>query len=62
MMHANEPALADAIWVLIPTYIVGTGQSQYVLDGGSMVHRIPYQRDITYNDICRQYTKYVTRK
>ena len=37
-----------------------TGQSQYVLDGGSLVHRIPCQRGTTYNDICRQYTNYVT--
>ena len=27
-----------------------------------MVHRIPWQRDTTYNDTCRQYTNYVTRK
>ena len=62
-MPANKPALADAIWALIPRDVVGsTGQSQYVLNGGSLVHRILWQRGTTYNDICRQYTKYVTRK
>ena len=63
MMPANKPALADAIWALIPRDVVGpTGQSQYILYGGSLVHRVPWQRGTTYNDICRQCTKYVTRK
>ena len=61
MRPANKHALADAIWALMPKYVVGpTGQSQYVLDGGSLVHRIPWQRVTTYNDICRLYTNYVT--
>ena len=63
MMPASKPALAGAIWALIPRDVVGpTGQSRYILYGGSMVHRIPWQRDTTYNDTCRQNTKYVTRK
>ena len=63
MMSANKPALADDIWALIPRDVVGpTGQSQYILYGGSLVHRIPWQRSTIYNDIGRQYTKYVTRK
>ena len=63
MMPANTPALADAIWALIHRDVVGpTGQSQYILYGGSLVHRIPWKRGTTYNDICRQCTKYVTRK
>ena len=53
MMPASKPALADAIWALIPRDVVGpTGQSRYILYGGSMVHRIPWQRDTTYNDTC----------
>ena len=63
MIPASKPALADAIWALIPRDVVGpTEQSQYIMYGGSMVHRIPWQRDTTYNDTCRQYAKYVTRK
>ena len=30
------------------------------VERGFLVHRIPWQRDTTYNDICRQYTNYVT--
>ena len=50
MRPANKPALADAIWVLMHKDVVEpTGQSQYVLDGWSLVHRIPWQRGTTYN-------------
>ena len=60
MRPANKPALADAIWVLMAKDVVGpTGQSQ---DGGSLEHRIPWQRGTTCNDICRLYTNYVTRR
>ena len=42
MRPANKPVRAYAIWALIPIDVVGpTGQSQYVLDGASLVHRIP---------------------
>lgn len=59
---ANKPALADAIWGLQPSEGIGpTGQRQYILDGGSLLHRIPWQRGTTYNDICKQYTNYVTK-
>ena len=52
MMPANTPALADAIWALIHRDVVGqTGQSQYILYAGSLVHRIPWQGGTTYNDI-----------
>ena len=57
-----KPALADAIWALMPKDVVWpTGQSQYAVDGGSLVQRIPWQRGTTYNDICRLYTNYITR-
>ena len=33
--QSSKPALADAIWALMPKDVVGpTGQSQYVLEGG----------------------------
>ena len=58
-----KPALADDIWAFMPKDVVGpTRQSQYASDGGSLVHRIPWQRGTTYNDICRLYIDYVTRR
>ena len=63
MRPANKSALADAIWVLMPKDVIGpTGQSQYILAGGSLVHRIPWQWGTTNNDTCRMYTNYVTRR
>jgi hypothetical protein len=38
------------------------GDRQYVLDGRSLLHRIPWTSGTTYDHICRQYTEYVTRK
>jgi hypothetical protein len=64
MRPANKPALADAIWALMPgDVVVAMGKSPYVfIDGGSLLHRIPWQRGSTYNDICNMYTRYVTKK
>ena len=62
MKPANKPALAYDLRALMPRDVVEpTEQSQYVLNGGSLVHQILWQRGTTYNDICMQYTKYVTR-
>ncbi|KAG1650842.1 hypothetical protein GQR58_027696 [Nymphon striatum] len=64
MRPANKPALADALWTLMPEDVAEPiGDScQYVLDGGSLLHRIPWSSGTTYSHICRQYTDYVTRK
>ena len=63
MRPANKPPLADAIWALMPKDVVGPiGQSLYVLDGGSLVHRIPWQRGTACHDTCRLYINYATRR
>ena len=63
MKPANKPELADDLWALIPRDVVEpTEQIQYVLNGQSLVHQLLWQRGTTYNDICRQYTNYVTRR
>ena len=33
---------------------------QYILDGGALLHRIPWQRGTTYDDICQHYCRYVS--
>ena len=35
---------------------------QIQLDGGALIHRIPWVRDSTYKDVCTLYTNYVRRK
>ena len=64
--QANKPALADAIW------IVGKGDDmhgapplaqdmQYVLDGGSLLYRLPWSRGATFGSICHMYVDYVKK-
>ena len=65
LREADKPAFADAIWHLSEphdTANVLQGTVQYVLDGGALLHRIPWPRGSTYKDICHRYTDYVTKK
>jgi len=66
LLHeADKPALSNAIWKItessVPKYISDDG-IQYVLDGGTLLQRIPWSRGSTYGEICHQYTEYVARK
>ena len=55
--------LANAIWnLLAPDISEITGEVQYVLDGGALIHRIPWTRGTTYQEICSVYTRYVSKK
>ena len=60
MKAANKPPLADAMWALIPQYVQGPSENDnmYVVDGGLLLHRIPWQKGSTYNSICQKYTDY----
>jgi len=65
LSEAKKPALADAIWGLIGPYVPADNVvdgSQYVLDGGALLQRIPWSHGSTYKDICHQYTEYVRKK
>jgi len=52
MKAANKPALADTIWALMPEDVQGLSDV-YVIDGSSLLHRIPWQKGSTYNKICQ---------
>jgi len=40
-----------------------SGEVQFVLDGGALLHRIPWPHSpITYNALCSLYTQYVVKK
>ena len=65
MNPAQKPGLADAIWsTLSPGAKTGpTTQVHYVLDGGALLHRVPWPRgNGTYRDVLAAYTSYVSRK
>jgi len=57
---ANKPVLADALWKLIPKdRSEPNGDIEYVLDGGALLHRLPWKHGNTYGEICQQYCQYV---
>ena len=61
LRQPQKPALADAIWAKLPPDT--TWYVQYVLDGGALLHRIPWLRGTaTYQDICNLSCKYFSKK
>jgi len=62
--QANKPALADAIWTITKNNQTGgpTGNVDFVLDGGALLHRVPWPRGITYDGICSLYVQYVANR
>ena len=39
-----------------------TGNVHFVLDGGAVLHRVPWPRGITYDAICSLYVQYVAKR
>ena len=63
LRESQKSVLANAIWNLLPQDIPGiSGEVKFVLDGGSLLQRIPWMQGATYKDICTAYTEYVTKK
>jgi len=64
--EANKPALADAIWsvwkgVDMPGAPPPTQEMDYVLDGGSLLYRLPWPRGTTFDSICTMYVNYIKK-
>ena len=64
MKTANKPVLADAMWELVSPNAPGPSEDDcvYVIDGGSLIHRIPWQKGSTYDTIYQNYMNYVKRR
>ena len=64
LREAQKSVLGDALWSQLESGTTESlGEVQYVLDGGSLLHRIPWPRGSpTYREICMLYCDYVTRK
>ena len=62
--QTNKPALANAIWER--TKELQTSQPSadvnYVIDGGSLLHHLPWPRDSTYDTVFSLGVQYITRK
>ena len=62
LLEADKPALAEAIWKQLPLAVRNTvlpQNVQYVLDGGALPHRIPWNSGETYERISSHYMRYV---
>lgn len=61
--EANKPVLAGEIWASVSSeYAEIPTEVQYVLDGGSLLQRIPWPKGTTYEGICNLYVDYITKK
>ena len=63
LLEPKKSSLADRIWnmtqansAIVPEY------SQFVLDGGSLLHRIMWNRGSSFESILNAYANYVNRK
>ena len=57
---ANKAALSDALWQMMPRDSPApTTDVQYILDGGALLHRLPWSQNVTYHEICQAYSSYV---
>ena len=55
--------MADAQWCSEAAILPGPSETiQYVLDGRALLHRVPWTRGATYDQIFEQYSAYVIRK
>ena len=63
LRNANKPVLASTIRKMVDTEIEIPSQPvRYVLDGGSLLQRIPWKRGTSYASIIDSYVAYVKRK
>ena len=60
MRSGNKATLADNLWsTAIEESPKPPDQVQYVLDGGALLHRIPWKKGTSWDEIMSMYTKYV---
>ena len=61
--EAQKPQIADAVWEVTKSVQtkVPSDKTHFVIDGGALLQRIPWQRGVTYDHICKTYVQYVER-
>ena len=66
MLEANKALLADAMWKVsqgaaLSQSLPERSLSCHVIDGGSLLHRLPWKRGSSFDDICRMYVDHIRR-
>ena len=63
--EANKPQLGDAIAAVVPKSALESFKEERtvtdVLDGGSLLQRIPWKKGDTFEDIASMYMKHVSK-
>ena len=64
LMHEPQKStLADSIWKMSQCQRTALPiDIQYVLDGGALLHRIPWNKGSTFSEILKTYSDYVLNK
>ena len=64
MREAQKSSLGEHIWNLgdCEANLRPSGDVKHVIDGGCLLHRVPWVKGETYGQICRRYTDYVHRR
>ncbi|KAG1667442.1 hypothetical protein GQR58_018429 [Nymphon striatum] len=63
LQQPQKAVLADAMWKMLSSSSnKPTGPVQYVLDGDALLHHVCWPKDTSYDQLCRIYVDYVTRK
>ena len=62
-LQPTKSVLADVLWKDVQEeQPKPNGEVQYVLDGGALLHRIPWPRRSTFENVSQLYVNYVTQK
>lgn len=62
---SQKSLLADAIWALGDCSVVEileTNKYTYVVDGGSLLHHVPWKTGMLFSEICDAYIHYISSK
>lgn len=63
LRKANKPALTEVIMKMVTEEGSCCPDSpKYVLDGGALVQRVPWQRGASFGDICKNYVHFVVQR
>jgi hypothetical protein len=62
-LEVTKSLLSDFVWNSIKDdQRKPTGSVRYILDGGALLHRIPWPRGSTFDSICKMYVTHVSQK